>query len=90
MKDPEPDLMYDGKKVLSFTYKGDHSMLGLSISLDDPIPRVNPKFEVKLKLSDGSIVDAPPKWRKKVWMLWFSENIVQAYSWERSSRLQNR
>jgi len=73
MKDSEPDLMYDGKKVLTFTYKGDNSMLGKTISLDDPIPRVNPKFEAKLNLSDGSIVDAPQKWRRAIWRWWFTE-----------------
>lgn len=68
-KDNKPLLRCHGQEVMSFTYKGTQTMLG-SFSLGDPIPKVNPRFRVQLRLKDGSLVDAPPSWRKKVWAWW--------------------
>lgn len=83
----EKPLKFKGKEVVSFSWKGNDNMLGKSFCLDSPIPRVHKDFEVKLRLKDGSVVDAPAAWRKKVWAWWIDNrrsevmvNVLRQYS----------
>jgi len=80
-------LQYKGQEVVSFTWKGNDNMLGKSFGTDSPVPRVHKDFEVKLRLKDGSVVDAPFAWRKRVWAWWITGrrsevmvNVLRQYS----------
>lgn len=59
--------------IVSFTYDGNDSMLGSWGSDDDKIPKCHPDFKATLKLKNGTEIDAPPKWRSKIWKWWITE-----------------
>jgi hypothetical protein len=55
--------------IATFVYEGDNSMLG-SFSCDSPVPKCHPDFKAQLKLKEGTVIDAPPTWRRKIWVWW--------------------
>ncbi|RPI84180.1 MAG: hypothetical protein EHM34_04100 [Nitrosopumilales archaeon] len=58
--------------ISSVMYEGADSMLGKSFAVDSPISKCHPDFKAQLRLKNGDVVDAPPKWRRKIWMWWIS------------------
>lgn len=59
-------------EIASFVYEGSDSMLGL-FSHDTPVPKCHPNFIAQLRLKNGELIDAPPRWRRKIWAWWITE-----------------
>jgi len=67
-----PSLTYHGRVIVGYTYDGNDLMLG-SFDSESPITRVHKDFKAQLRLKNGTLVDATPAWRKKIWNWWVTE-----------------
>jgi hypothetical protein len=56
------------KDVNTFTYEGRDNMIDFN---SDKIPPVHKDFIAQLKLKNGKTINAPSKWRKKIWKWWY-------------------